>query len=183
MRICTIKGCKKPYTARGWCNTHYMRWYHRGDSKVETHRHVSGPEDGRCSINGCNRKHKARGLCRKHYKNWDLNTNIQTRLAHNLRFRVYAALNKKNKSISTLSSMGCSLKELMSYLERLFVGGMSWDNYGTGGWHVDHVKPLSLFDLDDKKQYLEAFHYTNLQPLWAHDNLSKGNKYEVADES
>jgi hypothetical protein len=53
---------------------------------------------------------------------------------------------------------------------------MSWDNYGKYGWHIDHIKPCSSFDLSDRKQLLECFNYRNLQPLWALDNLKKGSK-------
>jgi hypothetical protein len=53
---------------------------------------------------------------------------------------------------------------------------MTWDNYGMYGWHIDHINPLSSFDLSDRNQFLEACHYTNLQPLWAQDNLIKSNK-------
>lgn len=53
---------------------------------------------------------------------------------------------------------------------------MSWENYGE--WHIDHIKPCSSFDLSDPKQQKECFNYTNLQPLWAIDNLKKSYKYE-----
>jgi hypothetical protein len=52
---------------------------------------------------------------------------------------------------------------------------MSWENYGK--WHIDHIKPLSLFDLEDPEQLKQACHYTNLQPLWAEENIRKGNRY------
>jgi hypothetical protein len=52
---------------------------------------------------------------------------------------------------------------------------MTWDNYGS--WHIDHIKPCSLFDLSKVSEQLECFHYLNLQPLWAKDNLQKSNKY------
>jgi hypothetical protein len=61
---------------------------------------------------------------------------------------------------------------LRARLEVKFQQGMSWDNYGQ--WHIDHIKPLAKFDLTDRTQFLAACHYTNLQPLWAEDNLSKG---------
>lgn len=51
---------------------------------------------------------------------------------------------------------------------------MIWENYGE--WHIDHIIPCSAFNLEDREQALRCFHYTNLQPLWAQDNLSKSNK-------
>jgi hypothetical protein len=54
---------------------------------------------------------------------------------------------------------------------------MSRDNYGYRGWHVDHIVPCSAFDLTNIEEQKKCFHYTNLQPLWAKDNLSKGNKF------
>lgn len=71
--------------------------------------------------------------------------------------------------------LGCSLGEFKLYIENQFEPGMTWDNYGTK-WHLDHFIPLSYFDLNDRTQFLEAFHYTNVQPLWAKDNLKKSNK-------
>jgi len=67
--------------------------------------------------------------------------------------------------------------ELMAYLEALFTPGMTWDNRGLYGWHIDHIKPLASFDLTDREQFLQACHYTNLQPLWWQDNLKKGSSH------
>jgi hypothetical protein len=50
---------------------------------------------------------------------------------------------------------------------------MSWDNYGIAGWHIDHIKPCCTFDLTDLEQQKQCFHYTNLRPLWAKDNLRR----------
>ncbi len=70
--------------------------------------------------------------------------------------------------------IGCSWIDFKIYLESKFTEGMSWDNYGK--WHIDHIVPLSSFDLSDPVQLEKACHYTNLQPLWAKDNLKKSNK-------
>jgi hypothetical protein len=69
------------------------------------------------------------------------------------------------KAGSAVRDLGCTIPELMVYLEARFQEGMSWENYGA--WHLDHIKPLVLFDLTDREQFLQAAHYTNLQPLWA----------------
>ena len=69
-----------------------------------------------------------------------------------------------------------STAELVTYIEKLFVDGMSWDNYGPTGWHIDHIKPCASFDLTNQDEQRQCFHYTNLQPLWAADNIRKGAK-------
>ncbi len=103
-----------------------------------------------------------------------LNTKPESRITENLRRRTRAVLEGINKSDNTLALIGCSPKELKKHLESLFTKGMSWSNYGK--WHIDHIKPCSSFDLTIESQQRECFNYQNLQPLWARDNLSKGNK-------
>jgi hypothetical protein len=65
---------------------------------------------------------------------------------------------------------------LKIHLESKFQPGMTWENHGRNGWHIDHIKPLCSFDLTDLMQLRQACHYTNLQPLWAKENLRK-NRY------
>lgn len=96
----------------------------------------------------------------------------QYRLKHNLRCRITKCI--KNKSKNTISLLGCSIDQFKVYIESKFTDGMSWDNYGE--WHIDHITPCISFDLLDPKQQEICFHYTNLQPLWAIDNLKKGGK-------
>jgi hypothetical protein len=72
--------------------------------------------------------------------------------------------------------LGCSLSELVRHLESKFLPGMSWDKRNQ--WHVDHIKPLCAFDLTDPEQQALAFHYSNLQPLWALDNMRKGGRWQ-----
>jgi len=86
------------------------------------------------------------------------------------------ALNGRNRSIHSIELLGCSIEYLRSYLEQQFSPNMTWDNYGLYGWHIDHIIPLSYFDFTDPEQQRRAWHYTNLRPLWAADNLKKNNK-------
>lgn len=73
-----------------------------------------------------------------------------------------------------MEMIGCSPTDLKLHLENQFVDGMSWENYGHKGWHIDHIIPLS--SAKTVKEVLTLNHYTNLQPLWATDNHKKGNK-------
>lgn len=98
------------------------------------------------------------------------------RLRMNLRHRVWTALKGSKKTGKTIDLIGCAIPDLKAHLERQFLPGMSWDNYGQNGWHVDHIQPCSSFDLTDPGQQRLCFHYTNLQPLWASENIKKGSK-------
>lgn len=98
-------------------------------------------------------------------------------LGKRLRTRLYIALKKNFKNGSAVKDLGCSIEDFKIYLESKFSEGMSWENYGE--WHIDHIKPLSLFNLKCREDIKEACHYTNLQPLWAIDNLRKHNNYEA----
>lgn len=99
------------------------------------------------------------------------------KLAHLLRTRIGSLIKGKIKTGSAVRDLGCSIEELKSYLESKFQIGMTWGNWGVNGWHLDHVKPLSSFNLSDAEEFKQACHFTNLQPLWAKDNLVKYNKY------
>lgn len=70
--------------------------------------------------------------------------------------------------------MGCSSEFLKEYLEKQFTEKMSWENHGFYGWHIDHIVPLSSAKTEE--EVYKLCHYTNLQPLWAEDNLKKGDK-------
>lgn len=98
---------------------------------------------------------------------------IQYRLMVSQRSRVRSALKGRGaKSSRTIILIGCSVEYLRQHLEAQFSDGMTWDNHGD--WHIDHIKPCASFDLTNADQQRECFNYTNLQPLWAEDNLSKG---------
>lgn len=101
---------------------------------------------------------------------------INYKMTCNLRKRLSTAIRRGQKLGSAVRDLGCLMNYFKVYIESKFKDGMNWDNYGRNGWHIDHIKPLASFDLNDRQQFLEACHYTNLQPLWAYDNLSKGSK-------
>ena len=103
-------------------------------------------------------------------KLYALRTNIRSR------FKFELAKRGESKWIKANEYLGCSWLELQEYLKGQFTDGMSWDNYGD--WHVDHIMPLAV--ANNRDELIKLCHYTNLQPLWAFDNISKGAK--IPDE-
>lgn len=100
-------------------------------------------------------------------------TDINYRIKCLLRSRFIDALKSQYvvKRSSVIGLIGCSIEYLRSYLEAKFVIGMSWNNHGE--WEIDHIIPCARFDLTDPTEQRRCFHYTNLQPLWAHENSAK----------
>lgn len=104
------------------------------------------------------------------------------KIARNLRSRLYKAIKNKHKIGSAVDDLGCTIEQLRLYLESKFYSNpidnqpMTWENYGYYGWHIDHIVPLSSFNLTDKAQFLMANHYKNLQPLWIADHKPKTQK-------
>lgn len=92
------------------------------------------------------------------------------------------------KEYSVLKYLGCTATELIQHLEGQFQEGMSWDNYGVNeenwklAWHIDHIKPLASFDLSQESEQMDCFNYTNLQPLWAEENLKKSDSYDEEND-
>jgi hypothetical protein len=124
-----------------------------------------------------------RDKMRIYYRN-KRKTDINFKLTENLRKRVRKVLNGKSKSKNTLKLLGCSVDFFKKHLENQFQPGMSWENYGNPNgdhsecWHIDHIAPCASFDLSDPKQQQKCLHYSNLQPLWAGDNIRKGAKLD-----
>lgn len=103
------------------------------------------------------------------YKNdilYKLSLNVRNRLNSFLKLN---NISKKNK---TFDIVGCDSLFLKEYIEHKFVDGMSWDNRHM--WHIDHIIPLSSAKTEE--EIYKLCHYTNLQPLWVKENLSKGSK-------
>lgn len=106
---------------------------------------------------------------------WKRQLDRQYRAEHTLRSRVKAAFRGLLKSKTCEKLLGCTYKYFTDYLALKFQRGMAWENYGLNGWHIDHIIPLSSAKSVEELEKL--CHYTNLQPLWAKDNLSKGARH------
>ena len=98
-------------------------------------------------------------------------------LAHLLRTRLNTALKGNYKAGSAVADLGCTIEEFRKHIESQFLPGMNWNNRGRWGesWHIDHVKPLAHFDLTDRRQFVEACNYKNMQPMWCVDNNVKAD--------
>ena len=125
---------------------------------------------------------KNRDVVTAYQRSWEkeqYQSNTEYRLKHNLRARVGSALRaqKAGKNWSLLDIVGCSTPELMAHLESQFLPGMTWDNWAHDGWHIDHIRPCASFDLTKPEQQKQCFHFSNLQPLWAGDNMRKSAKW------
>lgn len=119
---------------------------------------------------------KERNLKAKERRKVDLNYRLKFVLSSRLR----GALNRQSiqKTKKTMELIGCSIDFLRVHLKSKFSDGMTWNNYGKRGWHIDHIVPCAYFDLSDPEEQKKCFHYTNLQPLWAPDNLRKNSYYK-----
>ena len=160
-----VKGYKRKW---GRDNIEYQKeYYEKNKEYIKERSRKWGKE------NSEKRRKRRREWYPKTYKN-----NIQFRLSERLRCRLYQALKGNVKNGSAVHNLGCTIEELKIHLENQFKEGMTWDNWKHDGWHIDHKKPLSKFDLTDPEQLKEACHYTNLQPLWWYDNIEKSDKID-----
>ena len=96
------------------------------------------------------------------------------RIVNNLSTRVVKFINLNKYNMTHLELLGCSYEELHIYLESKFLNGMNFDNYGE--WELDHIYPISKFDLTNIDDIKKCYNYKNIQPLWLFDNRSKSNK-------
>ena len=111
-----------------------------------------------------------------HAKKYSTDTHYKLKIILRSRFRM-AVLNN-SKTGSAVRDLGCTIPEFKAYIQSKFADGMTWENHGVKGWHLDHVIPLAAFDLTDRDQLLRACHFTNYQPLWWRDNLIKWKKHQ-----
>ena len=122
---------------------------------------------------------------REHKRKWEANNKERIRIQRRIRYnadptfrllkktrrRIQRALNGESKSAATTELLGCTPEHARFHIESQFTEGMTWDNI-----HVDHIQPCASFDLEDPNEQRKCFHYTNLQPLLAEDNLRKSDQ-------
>lgn len=153
--------------------TSQIAYRKKNKEKIEERRKVrSQTEAGKKLSRKYNAKRRASGKANQRY-NERYATDINFRIKATLRARMNIAVHIKHAR--TLTLIGCNIQTLRTYLEQQFKEGMTWNNYGQ--WHIDHIKPCAKFDLTNLEEQKICFHYTNLQPLWAVDNIKKGAQY------
>lgn len=180
---------KSPYCKS--CNQEYCtKWRSKNKKKIKTQQQIYRDKNrerlnnnrkewglanpDKVSINAKKYRQKHRNKINKQRRK-KRKENINFRLRTIVSNRIRMALIRGSKNSTSYDLVGCSWEHLKLYLEERFSEGMSWDNYGK--WHIDHIKPCCSFDLTDLEQQKICFHYTNLQPLWAMDNLKKSGRY------
>lgn len=174
----------KPYEAKGLCKQCYNKKWNNSEEHKAYQKEYYKTEKRKAYLKEYSKSDKylqfrkefdtseKRRAYNRVLNNTKRKENIQFKLSQNLRNRLRNGI----KTGSFIRDLGCTIAELKDHLESLFQPGMTWENYGIYGWHVDHKVPLASFDLTDREQFLKACHYSNLQPLWASDNLRKGAK-------
>lgn len=173
------------------CNKEYRKLYLRAresnpkrkeQNKKRLKKFLNNNPDKRIEYSKNNRygKNRKNYLAKKRERNKRYYQDITYKLGSLLRNRIWKALKIQGlqKNDTTMELTGCSKEELIEYLESQFSKGMTWENWSLYGWHIDHIRPVSSYDLSDPAQVKECFHYSNLQPLWAIDNLKKSDSWE-----
>jgi hypothetical protein len=159
-------------------------------SRAKERARVKTPEQRAAAVE---RARKWQSENRDRHLEWS-RKNRQHRIACDPVFRVRVAMRRRFymavrnevydgwniRSGEAVRLLGCTMAEFIQHIESLWTDGMTWDNWTTHGWHIDHIIPLSSFDLADAEQIKAACHYTNLRPLWATDNLRKGAKVDAS---
>jgi len=161
------KGKQKPYECKACLNAR------------ERDRRSGNPEE-------YNKKKRESYQVRKNKINETRRKNLQRRRDEEPRYKVMMAIHVRLydavkhqrgvKSAKTLELLGCTVEQLHTFLEAEFTDGMTWENYGE--WHIDHIRPCASFNLEDPEEQKKCFHWTNLQPLWAKDNLAKSDRLD-----
>ena len=143
----------------------WKNYYQKNKEKISLRRKKYGQEN----------REKLLQHAKEYLRERRIKGEIQYILKQNLRSRIITALKGNSKSQRTISLLGCSIEEFRKHIESQFQEGMTWKNYGKGGWELDHIIPIAYFDLSDPEQQKLCWNYRNLQPLWRKDNIKKSD--------
>ena len=177
-----MKGGK--YGVQGRCKTCHCKKvsaYNNENAKTKSEYMTSYYKENRSELLSKSIKYASENrICRSAYHAQYVKARRENdttfRILLSLRARIYQAVKGTNKSANTIKLLGCDPNQARDHIEAQFTDGMTWGNYGMHGWHIDHIIPCARFDLTDPEQQRQCFHFTNLQPLWAKDNIRKGDK-------
>ena len=144
----SVESCRRYYkkNAKKW-RTYNRQWRAKHPEKVK--------------------EHLARQTVRR-------KSDVNCKIIDTLRKRLSVALRAEWKTGSTTQLLGCSIPDFKIYLESLWESGMTWENYGRHGWHIDHIVPCALFDLSKQDHQRRCFHFSNMRPMWVTENLGRG---------
>lgn len=157
------------------CERESGRLYNKSKARIEAKQRYRASEKGIRNERDYRRSELSLAKQRARHKRREA-VDPGFKLGNRMRTRIRLFLKGSSfvKQTRTEALVGCSWQELRSYIEAMFKPGMSWENYGE--WHIDHILPLSSFNLLSQEDLAKASHYSNLQPLWAKENLSKKDK-------
>ena len=173
-KVCSTCGIKKsfnefyirkdrPCNIRSYCKK-------CGSKQCKKYREIN-PDYGKQHYKNNRDKYRENG---RRYQKERKQKDPNFKMDYTLRKLVGRALKGETKSKRTIEIIGCSSEQFWQHLEKQFTEGMTIKNHGK--WHIDHIIPLSSAKTLEEK--IKLSHYTNLQPLWAKDNLTKNNKLD-----
>jgi hypothetical protein len=153
----------------------YLKKYYKNNKEKHKEYRKEYYENNKEKLNEYNKEYRINNKEKlNEYKTNKKQTNPLFKLRINISGLIYQSIKKKGftKRSQTYKILGCTYEEFKIHLENQFTKGMNWENQGE--WHLDHIYPVSL--AKDEEELYKLNHYTNFQPLWAEDNLKKGNK-------
>ena len=195
MKVCKVCGEEKPFSEfykgkrmkdghRNECKSCNKKWREENAEKIKNYMKENSQKRKEYTKNY--RKENSQKI-KKYMKKWSeenkqrkneyQKNKYKTDPLFKLKCNIRGMVNRAIKTKRTEEIIGCSYKHLKLHIESQFTEGMSWENYGKFGWHIDHKNPLSWYELTNEEEVAKANHYSNLQPMWAEENLSKGNRF------
>lgn len=151
---------------------YYKEYYQENKEKIKTRIKQNKEKDREKTLEQNRKSYK------KRYKEYIKNPSF--RINQSIKSGIIISLKntKKRKNGKHWEDLvGYTIEDLMNHLENQFQEGMSWENYGE--WHIDHIIPKSwfIFESYEDEDFKKCWALENLQPLWAKDNISKGNRF------